>query len=158
MIMTHLLQFLRLHAIVGAVYVALNRCLWIVGSFVVTYGTITIAFTCGMHFILKSSRDNCLPELKGFTNETTVEHNPFMLYHKSLKTLFWSMFDPGHPELVGPCTGGVARYVALILWACYNVMVVIVLLNLLIALMGGTMSSIQKDKASVHIRVEIAHT
>jgi hypothetical protein len=59
MIITQLLQYLKLHSIVGAVYVAMNKCLWITSSFMTTYFTLTLAFTLGIHFVLKSSTDKC---------------------------------------------------------------------------------------------------
>ena len=55
-----------------------------------------------------------------------------------------SLFDPGHPEVIG-CTEGVARYAALILWFVYNLITVTVLLNLLIAVMNASMSSVQAN-------------
>jgi len=56
------------------------------------------------------------------------ESNRFRGFVATLAVLFWSIFDPGHPEVVG-CSEGVARAAGLLLWACYNIVVVIVLLN-----------------------------
>jgi len=56
------------------------------------------------------------------------EHNRFRHFVGTAAVLFWSIFDPGHPEVVG-CTEGAARAAGLILWACYNIVIVIVLLN-----------------------------
>ncbi len=39
----------------GAVYVAMRRCIGRLISFVATYATITLAFTLGLHFIFKVS-------------------------------------------------------------------------------------------------------
>ena len=35
--------------------------------------------------------------------------NRFLFPSLALKTLFWSLFDPGHPGVVG-CTEGMSRY------------------------------------------------
>jgi hypothetical protein len=55
-----------------------------------------------------------------------------------------SLFDPGHPEVVG-CTEGVARFTALIMWYVYNLITVTILLNLLIAVMNASMSRVQAN-------------
>ena len=39
--------------------------------------------------------------LTGFTLEDNVNH--FRTFQESMKTCFWSLFDPGHPEVIG-CT------------------------------------------------------
>jgi hypothetical protein len=210
MIMTHMLQFLRLVPALGAVYVAINKCVRIVSSFVFTYLIVTLAFTFGVYFILRYSTEVC--DGKGYTKEyfcknksddiqpfqytskvmtinCTIngkfakcqedcignfienssvitawqvqcgdipkihfelegsrvgsfglpEHksNNFYNFRNSIKTSFFHLFDPGHPEVVG-CSGGAARNVGLVLWFAYNVIITVVLLNLLISLMNVT--------------------
>ncbi|XP_059092149.1 short transient receptor potential channel 5-like [Tigriopus californicus] len=82
---------------------------------------------------------------EGFTNAADSPENQFRTMSKSMKTLFWSVFDPGHPEVVG-CSIGVTRYFALSIWGVYNVIIVVILLNLLIALMNEAMESITENK------------
>lgn len=53
MIFTHVLQYFRLDPTIGAVYVAIRKCITTVTSFIITYSIITFAFGLGMHFILK---------------------------------------------------------------------------------------------------------
>jgi hypothetical protein len=36
-----------------------------------------------------------------FQNLGDITEKHFDKYRKSIKTLFWSIFDPGHPEFVG---------------------------------------------------------
>jgi hypothetical protein len=76
--------------------------------------------------------------------EENVIHE-FTTFWSSFTTLFWCILDPGHPEVVG-CSGGISRFVALGLYGLYNIIIAIVLLNLLIALMGVTMTRIEDDK------------
>ncbi len=72
-------------------------------------------------------------------------HNRFYSFRESLRVLFWSLYDPGHPEVVG-CSEGISRVTALSLWFLYNAIVVIVLLNLLIALMNAATNAIVEDR------------
>jgi hypothetical protein len=37
--------------------------------------------------------------------DPTKNHNHFRNYSSALKIAFWSLFDPGHPEVVGCSTG-----------------------------------------------------
>ncbi len=74
-------------------------------------------------------------------------HNRFYSFSESLRVLFWSVFDPGHPEVVG-CSEGISRDASLVLWFIYNGIVVIVLLNLLIALMNVATNAVVEDRIS----------
>ena len=44
------------------------------------------------------------------------------------------------------CTTGAIRYVSLTIWGVYNIIVVVILLNLLIALMNEAMENITENK------------
>lgn len=72
------------------------------------------------------------------------EQSQFLTFRSSIKTLFWSLFDPGHPEVIG-CTEGIPRYTAMLMWYAYNIIVVTVLLNLLIAVMNAAITSVQSN-------------
>jgi len=71
--------------------------------------------------------------------------NKFLTYRSAFKVALWSVFDPGHPEVVG-CSVEVPRHLAMLLWFSYQTIIAIVLLNLLIALMNATINSIQSNK------------
>jgi hypothetical protein len=71
--------------------------------------------------------------------------NRFDDFYGALKTLCWSIFEPGHPEVIG-CSEGVSRYISYFMFAMYNVVIVIILLNLLVALMGDVMCVVEDDK------------
>eukprot|EP00095_Tigriopus_kingsejongensis_P004592 maker-scaffold416_size178335-snap-gene-0.25 protein:Tk04592 transcript:maker-scaffold416_size178335-snap-gene-0.25-mRNA-1 annotation:"short transient receptor potential channel 5-like" len=79
------------------------------------------------------------------SGSSETSDNQFRTMRSSLKTLFWSVFDPGHPEVVG-CSTGITRFTSLTLWGIYNVIIVVILLNLLIALMNEAMASITENK------------
>ena len=73
--------------------------------------------------------------------------NRFTELSSALPALFWSLLDPGHPEVVG-CSSGMPRYTALAMWGTYNVIIVIILLNLLIAMMNVAMEAITEDRVA----------
>lgn len=56
------LHMFRLSPAVGAVYVAMRRCLGQVASFAATYVVITAAFGLGLHFIFKATSELCREE------------------------------------------------------------------------------------------------
>ncbi len=57
-----IIYFSRLNPAVGAVYVAMRRCLSRVASFMATYMTVTLAFALGLHFIFKDTVELCKQE------------------------------------------------------------------------------------------------
>ena len=79
-----------------------------------------------------------------FHNLADMTEKHFDKFHKSIKTLAWSIFDPGHPEFVGSPTGP-QRYAALLMWYFYNIISVIILLNLLIAIMNASISNVHTN-------------
>lgn len=85
-------------------------------------------------------------EAESLTNLNNVEdeQSQFLTFRSSVKTLFWSLFDPGHPEVIG-CTEGIPRYTAMLMWYAYNIIVITVLLNLLIAVMNAAIISVQTN-------------
>ena len=66
----------------------------------------------------------------------------------ALKTSFWNIFDPGHPEHVG-CNYGFSRTVGIWMWGLFQVINVTILLNLCVALMNSTISAINMDKERI---------
>ena len=102
--------------------------------------------TCRIFVHVNTKQIRFLPLRMGNNYKGIDDHrNHFVTFHETVKTLYWSLFDPGHAEVVG-CSVGISRYTGLVLWALYNTIVAIVLLNLLIALMNATMSIIQENK------------
>ena len=154
------MHLFRLDASIGSVYIALRGCVGTIFSFLFLYANVSVAFGFGLHFTLKWSAEECgEPFLcNSLQNETLVverlgrdfgslgdKRNRFVTLPSTFKTLFWSLFDPGQPDVVG-CSQGFVRYSALVLWGLYNIIVVIILLNLLVALLSVLMSTIQERK------------
>jgi len=74
--------------------------------------------------------------------------NQFRDFNTTLLAVFWSLFDPGHPEVVG-CMDGVPRHVAQVLWLIYQLILLMILTNVLIALMNSTRQKIQANRLQV---------
>ena len=66
----------------------------------------------------------------------------------AFKALFWVLFDPGQPEKVG-CKRNIAGTLGLSLWALYQIINVVVLLNICVALMNNTMMKIESNKENI---------
>ena len=137
-VMTHLLQFLRSHPAISALYLGGVKCASNVISFFVTYGFITLNFTLALYFVLRQSMvisEACTDEeIATFTSTFTSPFNTF-------KLLVLSFFGPGYPHTIDACTSGISNVVGLLLWFSYYIIMIVVLLNLLIALMNVKTSS-----------------
>lgn len=117
----------------------------------VAYALFLFSFSLGMKFVMDlSAFDTCKFE-DTLTNGSLVpfsldkEANQFTKFEYALKTSLWSLFDPGHPEVVG-CSTGFPRYLAMSMWFIYQASIVMILMNLLIAMMNSTINSIQAEK------------
>ena len=74
----------------------------------------------------------------------------------ALKASFWSVFNPGNPDYVGDnCTfeghewTHNLRTVGLSMWAIFQLINIVVLLNLCVALMNKTIGKLSREKDSV---------
>ena len=141
MVMTKLLQFLRLHSSVSSIYLGMSECAYIIVSFFMTYGTISCMFSVSLYFVLRGSLYTDDP----LCDKDVVEMaKTYTKFDDIFKTLVFSTFDPGYPEFFDKCTEGIARYVGRVLWFLYYVVVTIVLFNILIALMNvATMNKLE---------------
>ena len=130
-VMTHLLQFFRLHPALSVFYGEGIKCAKIVGSFFITYGFITLTFTLALYFVLRNAM--IYPGSESCAEEQVAT---FTSLNSTLKILVLSLFDPGYPETIDDCSSGISHFVGLVLWFSYYGTVTIVILNLLIALMN----------------------
>ena len=124
-----LLHWFELNSYLGPVLIALRRTIGDILKILTTFIFFLFAFSVGLHFSLKYSNMYCEGEhakiegrkhlyandtdtcdgfafavnttMQGFNLEDDV--NQFRRFKQSMKTCFWSLFDPGHPEVIG-CT------------------------------------------------------
>ena len=122
----NLLHFFEFSSYFGPIILSLRQTVHDVLKILSTFVIFLIAFSMGLHFSLMHSNMYCEDEyeqieerekyfngtfnfsqetvktkLTGFVLESNVNH--FRDYREAIKTCFWSLFDPGHPEVVG-CT------------------------------------------------------
>lgn len=113
----------------------------------------TIAFTVGMVLVLTSAE----LELTGFGVNKTISSKPMnstvdgMTFLHTMLTLFWSTLGPGESDSIQP--DGLNGMVASCLFAVYQILVAIIMLNLLIAIMNSTVQKVQ-DHQRVFSKVQ----
>ena len=59
LILSLLLQCLRLHPTVSAVFEGMRKCFWVVLSYAITYIVITLIFSAGIYFVLHDAMSHC---------------------------------------------------------------------------------------------------
>eukprot|EP00092_Neocalanus_flemingeri_P029114 GFUD01031602.1.p1 GENE.GFUD01031602.1~~GFUD01031602.1.p1 ORF type:complete len:762 (-),score=111.18 GFUD01031602.1:98-2383(-) len=166
----NLLHWFELCSKLGPIILSLRQTIGDILKILTTFLVFLIAFSVGLHFSLRLSNMYCEDErqkevarktvkdrtctgnrtqvdtyLTGFNLEDNVNH--FRSFQESMKTCFWSLFDPGHLEVIG-CTQGPPRHLGMLLWASYQIGNVVIIMNLLIALMNATIYTftIEKEK------------
>ena len=125
----NLLYWFELNSKLGPIIVSLERTFGDILKIQATFLVFLFAFSIGLHFSLRLSNmyckgevtkinatleartgfyaENCNIEkqiesaIEGFSLEDNVNH--FRNFRESMKTCLWSLFDPGHPEVIG-CT------------------------------------------------------
>jgi hypothetical protein len=120
----NLLHWFELCSKMGPIIVSLRHTVSDILKILTTFLVFLFAFSVGLHFSLRLSNVYCNGEydkvlartanenqdcaqdiiktkLDGFSLEDNVNH--FRYFRESIKTCFWSFFDPGHPEVIG-CT------------------------------------------------------
>ncbi len=142
-----LIYWFQLNEKVGPVIINMSRVIVDIFSIVGTYLLIAISFTSGLVFILTSENYH---KRYALLNSTSVEDEGIEQYAysfwKTLETLFWTTMDPGDGEERGIHADGLLGAVATVLFAGYQIMIVIVLLNLLIAVMNATVQKVHDRK------------
>lgn len=105
-----------------------------------------VSFTLGISFILELTRNEpCLNENPPGAYDADTPFSNVTGLRATFKAAFWSLYEPGHPGIMG-CSTGFPRYLGMAMWGLFQFIIVIVLLNILIAMMNATMASIQREK------------
>ena len=84
------------------------------------------SYGLGLFYIGQLSNVTCPTDSENKTNASMpftmqAEDNQFKDISNTLKVVFWSLFEPGHPEVVG-CADGVTWLVSMIVWGMYQVL------------------------------------
>ena len=108
-----------------------------------TYLATLIAFSLGIFFVLNSPINSAS---NGHSNWTMKNDTPQNIsFTSELMVMFWAVLNPG-PEPDTISDKGVSGIMANVLFAIYQIILAIILLNLLIAMMNATTQKIAGKK------------
>ncbi len=141
---------MQMHDRLGPIIISYSRVTLDFVTMTVLYAIMILAFSFGFAYILSSDRF-VSEELVAGLNQTTSDLEAFgeggygVAYKELFSTLFWSILNPGPPEYdLVPDT---AKHAFVTFWfAFFQIMSVIVFLNLLIATMNSTVQRVESDK------------
>jgi hypothetical protein len=139
-----LIYWVQLHEKVGPVVINMSRVIVDIFSIAGSYLLIALSFSTGLVFILTTEhyRNNyaALNSAGAKTNYTAYAES----FSKMFYLLFWTTLDPGPKDEIPD--EGVRGTVATILFISYQVLIIVVLLNLLIAVMNATVQKVHDRK------------
>ena len=148
--------WMQLSERLGPIMINLSRVVSDVTTIMCNYLIILVAFSLGILFVSKIDQSvSSFPKM----NHTRIIQENMIGYKKIqtiLKTLFWSSLNPGPDTETFP-EEDFTGYLTNILFGIYQIFVIIMLLNLLIAMMNSTMQKIQ-DKRSLYWKFERTST
>ena len=145
-------SWLQLSERFGPVIINVNRVFKDVGTIMLNYLVVLLAFSFGIYFVLKV---NVIPlaysekDAKISMKEGNPEEVSFLVIWK---TLWWALLNPGPDSDVFP-EEGFAGTLTNVLYIAYQMFTIIMLLNLLIAMMNSTMQKIE-DKRLTYWKYE----
>ena len=140
------IYWLQLSERIGPLVINISRVIMDIFSVAGSYVLIALAFTFGLVFVL--AYENYYKELKKNDVNGTI---PYHVYATSFKEILiilaWSVLDPGSKsEELNIKHYSSRSNIAGILVMLYQIMIIIVLLNLLIAVMNATVQKCQDRK------------
>ena len=142
-----LLYWFQLSERFGPVVLNITRVFMDICTILSTYLVTLLAFSFGLVFLLSTdvhSIDGKNPTFAAAINKINISEYASNYFDISL-VMFWATVAPGPNEDHFPHQG-VHGIAAMLLFATYQVLVVIILLNLLIAIMNSTMQALQDKK------------
>ncbi|XP_070555678.1 short transient receptor potential channel 4-like [Ptychodera flava] len=134
---------------VGPMQISLGRMMFDIVRFLTIFSFVWFAFSIGLNqlYVYHSYERTLNCELFKGDVESDVCYQPYGTILNSLKTLFWGLF--GMTELTTLRIQGTDHWftenIGHILFAAYNVIAIVVLLNVLIAMMSNTYTRIEED-------------
>ncbi|CAG5116513.1 unnamed protein product, partial [Candidula unifasciata] len=152
----NILSFFRIsyllpaNEILGPLQISLGRMMKDIAKFLALFVLVILAFMVGLHnlFWYYSERKFIELDLPGRPKEGEVRaEKSFGGFIETFRTVFWSLFGRGEPEAVklGGYNNTFTEDIGYILYGAYNVAMVTVLLNMLIAMMSRSFTLIAED-------------
>ena len=128
---------------VGPVVINITRVGLDLTTIISTYLATLIAFSIGIFFVLNSPTHSKINATLHKNQEEA--HSEHTLFSNELMVMFWAVLNPGpDPDTISD--KGVSGIMANILFAIYQIILAIILLNLLIAMMNATTQKIADKK------------
>ena len=124
---------------IGPNVINVSRCMIDIATIAVAYFIICLAYSCGIVYILKVNRD-----VHQFSKDNEDKKTP-VSFNATFKALFWQMVDTGRKSEAIPNEGILGEF-TYVIYFTYNLLIVIVLLNLLIAIMNSTVSRLEERR------------
>ena len=139
-----MLYWLQLHEKIGPVVINMSRVLIDIFSMIGAFTLVALAFTSGLVFILTTE----VSPPKKVPLNSTVYDNEISAYSiafgETFILLIWTIFDPGQKDEIS--SQGLRGVFATIVLLAYQIITIIILLNLLIAVMNSTIQRFQDRK------------
>lgn len=149
--LTRSIYWFQLNERVRPVIINISRVTADICTILSIYFITLMAFSLGIIFVLTTH--NYANNAASIGNNTKANNTNITIqygqssgqkYGDLLLTLFWAMLDPGpDPDFQ---THNLAGKMATILFATYQILVIIIILNLLIAMMNATVQKLQDKK------------
>ena len=138
-----IVYWLQLNSRVGPVVINITRVGLDLTTIISTYLATLIAFSLGIFFVLNSPTHSTINATLHKNQEEA--HSGQTLFSNELMVMFWAVLNPGpDPDTISD--KGVSGIMANILFAIYQIILAIILLNLLIAMMNATTQKIADKK------------
>ena len=146
--MIRLIYWFQLSETVGPVVINISRVVTTIVSIVFSYALIFIAFTFGIVSVLATGEFATHVAPVNGTDPAKVTFSAFYnSFYSAIDVLFWTILNPGNIDSeLNINHHNIRGWVATILVALYQLMIIIVLLNLLIAVMNATVQKVYNQK------------
>ena len=133
------IYWLQLQEKMGPLVINISRVILSIFSVLITYILVLLAFTAGLVFIVQS---------EDFDHQKLDNANLFTSFPTTMYILLWKILDPGSEQIedLNIDQESIRGITATVLFVLYQLMIVIVILNLLIALMNATIQKVNDHK------------
>ncbi|XP_076470184.1 short transient receptor potential channel 7-like [Babylonia areolata] len=134
----------------GPLQISLGRMLKDIMKFLALFSLVIVAFMVGLHnlFWYYSERNSIEIQYEGRPDAGEVKaEKAFGGVMATFRTVFWSLFGRGEPDAVrlGGYNNNLTEDVGYIIYGVYNIVMVTVLINMLIAMMTRSFTNIAED-------------
>lgn len=134
----------------GPLQISLGRMLKDIMKFMALFTMVILAFMVGLHnlFWYYSERDDIEVQYEGRPEAQNVKaSSSFGGVMATFRTVFWSLFGRGEPDAVqlGNYNNSLTEDIGYIIYGVYNIVMVTVLINMLIAMMTRSFTNIAED-------------